>query len=492
MNKLLQTIRSLGLAGGVMLVAACAQLPATEQDAAEGEAFAGDRTLAAPPQPAEPLLPAPEEEPAKTVKPPAAGKTEVEPAPPRNLWERIRAGFAMRDIDNALVREWETWYSTRPDYVARMVERSRRVLFHVVEEVERRRMPAEIALLPMIESAYNPQAYSRAHASGMWQFIPSTGRLYGLRQNWWYDGRRDIVAATTAALDYLEKLYGMFGDWELALASYNWGEGAVSRAIAKNQAKGLPADYENLDMPAETRNYLPKLQAVKNIVSDPARFGLSLAEIANEPYFATITTPRHIDVKLAAQLAEIPIEEFQFLNPAHNRPVINANAAETIVLPKDKVAVFQRNLENHSKPLVSWQAYTVRPGEKPEKIAARHGISLAKLKEINGITGRAKIRTGQTLLVPAKAGVEPHLPDLPAAAPAISRTAATRYVPPSRRTPELQKAAYKTVKSGAKTPAAKKKVLAKASAKMAKTKPAARVKSPATPASGKVVVAENP
>jgi membrane-bound lytic murein transglycosylase D len=488
MNKnILQKIRCIGLAGSAILVAACAQLPPAEQDAAEGGAFAGDRTLAAPPQPAVPLLPEPQEEPpAKPAKPLPAGKSEIAPTPPRNLWDRIRTGFAMREIDNALVREWEAWYSTRPDYVARMVERSRRVLFHVVEEVERRKMPAEIALLPMIESAYNPQAYSRAHASGMWQFIPSTGKLYGLRQDWWYDGRRDIVAATTAALDYLEKLYGMFGDWELALASYNWGEGAVSRAIAKNQAKGLPADYENLDMPAETRNYLPKLQAVKNIVSDPARFGLTLAEIANEPYFATITTPRHIDVKLAAQLAEIPIEEFRFLNPAHNRPVINANAAETIVLPRDKVEVFQRNLEKHTKPLVSWQAHTVKPGETAAKIAARHGITVEKLKEINGITGRSGIRTGQALLVPVKAGAEPHLPDLPAPALAVSRTVQTRYVPRSHRGPAVQQA----VRHDAK--AAKKKALAKAPAKAVKTKSTARAKPPAPPPSRKVIVAENP
>lgn len=488
MNKnILLKIRLIGLAGGALLVAACAQLPTTEQNAAEGEAFAGDRTLAAPPQPAVPLLPEPQEEqPVKPTKPLPAGKSEVAPPPPKNLWERIRTGFTMREIDNALVREWETWYSTRPDYVARMVERSRRVLFHVVEEVERRRMPAEIALLPMIESAYNPQAYSRAHASGMWQFIPSTGKLYGLRQDWWYDGRRDIVAATTAALDYLEKLYGMFGNWELALASYNWGEGAVSRAIARNQAKGLPADYENLDMPAETRNYLPKLQAVKNIVSDPARFGLTLAEIANEPYFATITTPRHIDVKLAAQFAEIPIEEFLFLNPAHNRPVINANAAETIVLPKDKVEVFQRNIEKHTKPLVSWQAHKVKPGETPAKIAAKHGISVAKLKEINGITGRTGIRTGQALLVPVKAGTEPNLPDLPAPALSISRTSQTRYVPPSRRGPVTQQVARRDVK------VAKKKALAKAPAKAVKTKSTVRIKPPATPPSRKVIVAENP
>lgn len=421
-----------------ILVSACAQLPTGEEVSTQAEGVAGDRTVAPLPQAAVPPDPAVAE--VVSSKGPPAAPPSAAAAPPKDLWARIRAGFRMNDLDNPLVREWEAWYSSRPDYVARMVERSSRVLFHVVEEVERRKMPTEVALLPMIESAYNPQAYSRAHASGMWQFIPSTGKLYGLRQNWWYDGRRDIIAATNAALDYLEKLYGMFGNWDLALASYNWGEGAMSRAVARNQAKGLPADYENLTMPGETRNYLPKLQAVKNIVADPARFGLALADVPNEPYFATVTTQRHIDVQLAATLAEISIDEFRFLNPAHNKPVINANAAETIVLPGNKVEIFQRNLANHDKPLVSWQAYTVKPGEKPEKIAAKHGISVAELKHINGINGRNRIRTGQPLLVPVKAGAEPHLPDLPAPALSMSRTKKTRYVPPSRRGALMQKA----------------------------------------------------
>ncbi|MGQ0752623.1 MAG: transglycosylase SLT domain-containing protein [Betaproteobacteria bacterium] len=450
------------------IVAACAQLPATE----------AVETTARSEQPA-PEAPAPAEETTVTPQvavPPVAVQAPVaqvvEP-PPANLWVRVRKGFAMPNLDNPLVREWEQWYSSRPDYVARMIDRSSRVLFHVVEEVERRKMPAEIVLLPMIESAYNPQAYSRAHASGMWQFIPSTGKLYGLQQNWWYDGRRDIVAATNAALDYLEKLYGMFGNWELALASYNWGEGAVGRAIARNQARGLPTDYESLNMPNETRNYLPKLQAVKNIVADPARFGLTLADIANESYIATITTPRHIDVELAARFAEIPVEEFRFLNPAHNRPVINANAAETIVLPKDKVEVFQRNLANHTEPLVSWHAYTVKPGERIEKIAASHGITVSELKRVNNLSDRSRVTTGQPLLVPVKAGAALNLPDLPAPALAKARVTKTRYVPKSRRG-----AAQKAVQRQAAPKHVKGKKAAPTSAKAAPAKKA-KVAAPA-------------
>jgi membrane-bound lytic murein transglycosylase D len=302
------------------------------------------------------------------------------------------------------------------------VERSSHFLYHVVEEVERRKMPTEIALLPMIESAYNPQAYSRSHASGMWQFIPSTGKTYGLRQNFWYDGRRDVLAATGAALDYLEKLHNQFGDWNLALAAYNWGEGAVSRAVARNQAKGLPIDYESLAMPLETRNYVPKLQAVKNIIANPGQFGIALADIPNQPYFATVTTRRHIDVQLAASLAELSLEEFRFLNPAHNKPVIKADGSEAIVLPIEKVAVFQNNLETHNRPLVSWQAYTMKRSDQPEKIASKHGMTLVQLKEANGIPGNKKIVAGQTLLVPLRDNADPHLPDLPAPKLATARS----------------------------------------------------------------------
>jgi len=350
---------------------------------------------------------------------PNAPTEAAPPPPPANLWQRIRGGFQLSNLQGPLVEEWEQWYSSRPDYVSRMVERSSRFLYHVVEEVERRGMPTEIALLPMIESAYNPQAHSRSHASGMWQFIPTTGKTYGLRQNFWYDGRRDPIAATSAALDYLEKLHDMFGDWELALAAYNWGEGAVSRAIAKNQARGLPADYGSLTMPPETRNYVPKLQAVKNLLSNPQAYGLVLADIPNRPYFATVRTDRHIDVKLAARLAEMPLEEFRFLNPAHNKPVIKAEGGEFILLPLDKAEVFRRNLNAHGQPLVSWQAYTVKRSDKAERIAAQHGMSLAQLKEVNAIAPRKSIVSGQTLMVPVTGNAEPHLPDLPA--PAVAR-----------------------------------------------------------------------
>lgn len=318
----------------------------------------------------------------------------------RSLWERIRGSFRMADLPSPLVKDWENWYASRPDYLARMIARGERYLFYVVEEVEKRGMPAEIVLLPMIESAYNPTAYSHAHASGMWQFIPSTGKTFGLKQNWWQDERRDVLAATRAALDYLEKLYDMFGSWELALASYNWGEGAVGRAIQRNEARGMRADYLSLDMPAETRNYVPKLIAVKNLISRPEDYGIKLAEIANQPYFAVVNTDKHIDVKLAAKLAEMPLADFQALNPSHNRPVIRADGTQPILLPTDRAEKFQTNLEAHGSKLTSWQSYTLNKDDRLERIAQRFGIALNQLKEVNSIPARLRSLTGLTILVP--------------------------------------------------------------------------------------------
>jgi membrane-bound lytic murein transglycosylase D len=320
--------------------------------------------------------------------------------PEIDLWDRIRGGFALVEIDSPLVLRHEAWYLNRPEYVERMIARSRRYLYHIVEEVDKRGMPMEIALLPMIESAYNPVAYSRARAAGMWQFIPSTGRKYGLQQTWWYDGRRDVLAATRAALDYLQFLHEMFGDWELALAAYNCGEGKVQRAIANNRRKGKPTDYMHLKLPRETRNYLPKLQAVKNIVSNPELFKLALEPLPNRPYFAVVNAPPHIDVVMAAKLAGVPEEEFRYLNPAHQRPVITPVANRQLLVPADKVEQFHANLESNDQPLVTWQTYQLKKGEKLDAVARKFDISLERVKEVNGLTGRKRIRPGQLLLVP--------------------------------------------------------------------------------------------
>ena len=317
-----------------------------------------------------------------------------------DLWKRIRNGFSMGELDSKLVAKHEKWYARHPDYVDRMTERSRRYLFYITEEVERRGMPTEIALLPMVESAFNPGAYSVSRASGIWQFIPSTGKKFGMEQNWWYDGRRDVINATNGALDYLQNLHDMFGSWELALAAYNCGEGAVQRAQAYNRRHHKPTDYASLKLLKETRNYVPKLMAIKNIISDPAKFSLSLPEIPNEPYFAAVATSNHMDVKLAAQLAEISEEEFIALNPAHNRPVILQDNTDLILLPIDKMNTFSENLENYDKPLVTWQPYQPKKGERLDKLAQSFGMSVENLKLVNGISRHGNISNGQTLLVP--------------------------------------------------------------------------------------------
>jgi membrane-bound lytic murein transglycosylase D len=356
---------------------------------------------------------------------------------PDDLIERLRNGFSMPNINNDLVLYHQQWYLNRPDYLRRMVERSSRYLHHIVAELNKRGMPTELALLPMVESAYNPMAYSRSHASGLWQFIPSTGKQYKLEQNWWKDGRRDIVASTSAALDYLQYIYEMHGDWHLALASYNWGEGSVGRAIEKNKAKGLPTDYLSLTMPAETKNYVPKLQALKNIFSNPKLLSdIGLRVVPNRPYFSTIVQSSNIDVKVAAKLAEMPVAEFVALNPAHNRPVIKPDTP--LVIPADKVDTFMSNLESHQnsdKPLSSWQSYTLRPGEKLEKVAPRFGMTVANLKAVNGLNGRLKLAPGLTLLVAGNDAGEsadmaalPEQPRLPSADPAPASPSRTHTV----------------------------------------------------------------
>jgi membrane-bound lytic murein transglycosylase D len=319
-----------------------------------------------------------------------------------DLWARIKDGYAMPDIESQYTSTHEAWYAARPDYVKRMVERSQRYLFHIVEEVQKRGMPTEIALLPMIESAFNPQANSHSSASGIWQFIPSTGKTFGLKQNWWVDNRRDVTAATNAALDYLQKLYGMFGTWDLALAAYNAGEGTVQRAIDRNRRQGLPTDYQSLNLPEETKNYVPKLQAIKNIVSDPEKFGLDIGSIPNRPYFARVTMPKQIDAKLAAQLAEISYEEFISLNPSYNRPVITSTGEKhQLLLPVWAAERFADNLANYDKPLTSWQTYNAKRGERMDNIANKFGINVSQLRNVNGLSSSKKLRNSQAMLVPA-------------------------------------------------------------------------------------------
>jgi len=316
-----------------------------------------------------------------------------------DMWDRLRRGFAFADLEGNLVRAQEKWYAARPDYVQRMTERGGRYLFHIVQEVERRGLPTELALLPFIESAFNPQAMSSARASGMWQFMPSTGRTFDLKQNVFRDDRRDVLASTRAALDYLEKLHEMFGDWHLALAAYNWGEGNVARAVAKNRAARKPTDYASLKMPNETRHYVPKFQAVKNIIARPGAFGLALPELANHPYFLSVSIQRDIDVDVAARLAGMSVEEFRALNPQMNKPVILAAGTPQVLLPYDNANRFVQELPEYPGRLASWTAWVAPETLKPAEAARRVGMDEAQLRALNVIPQHMLIKAGSTLLV---------------------------------------------------------------------------------------------
>jgi membrane-bound lytic murein transglycosylase D len=321
-------------------------------------------------------------------------------APSSNLWIRIRDGFEMEPMNTPLEIEQVRWLSARPDYVNRSMKRSSRYLFYIVQEVNARKMPTEIALLPFVESAFVTHAKSSAKAMGLWQFMPATGKDFRLTQNVFRDERRDVLQSTDAALDYLQRLYKQFGSWDLALAAYNWGEGNVSKAQKRNLAAGLPTDYLSLKMPSETRNYVPKLMAYRQIVLDPQAYGIVLPELENHPYFVAVDVGADIDVALVIKLSEIPAEEFHSLNPSFNKPVILSNANQQILLPFGHAEVFQENLKKYTLPLSSWTAVQVTKSETVDQAAKTLGVDVDTLRETNGIPKGMRIRAGSTVLVP--------------------------------------------------------------------------------------------
>jgi membrane-bound lytic murein transglycosylase D len=405
-----------------LALAACATPPAPEP-APEPAPMVFEPVPAPPPVVLVPEKPKPTPKPViATPKPFTAKPIVVDPPEivgidralePKDLWSRIRKGFAIPDLSNSLVRQKTKQYVARPEYLQRILDRSKLYLYHIVEEIEKRGLPTELALLPMVESAFNPMAYSRAHASGIWQFVPGTGKRFELEQNSWYDGRRDIVDSTNAALDYLTKLHEMYGDWHLALASYNWGENAVRRAIARNKAKKKKTDYSSLRMPKETRHYIPKLQALENIIAEPEKYGVDLDAIPNTPYFAVITEAPDIDVHVAAKLADMPVQEFIALNPGFSRPLIRSSASRRIILPADRVVAFYDNLDQLDEAaLVSWQVYHPKNGEKLDKIAQKFDMTLAELKRVNGIPARSS-RVPKELVVPMNDEAKATLAQLP-------------------------------------------------------------------------------
>ena len=321
-----------------------------------------------------------------------------------NLLDRIRNGFALAlPPDTKIIRKIEQSYTQNPAAFDRMLADGERYLFYIVEEVERRGMPMEIALIPFIESAYNPLIKSNSQTAGLWQFVPQTGKNLGLAQNVWHDDRRDVIASTQAALDYLQYLHSKFSNWKLAIAAYNVGEGVVAKVLAKHTHRRNPIDFYELGLPSEVRYYLYKLLAVKDIIVNAKRYRLQLRSIPNRPYFDQVLIHDHIDISLVTRLANISPTEFSALNPAYNRYVIKVlDQPRTLLLPVDKKENFLKNLETFQDPRFTWRFYQVKKGEKIKDIAARHGTTIRQLQAINGITRNKNLVLGQKILVPTE------------------------------------------------------------------------------------------
>ncbi len=330
----------------------------------------------------------------------AALLEEPIPAPPADIWERMRAGFQLPHSDHPRVQAELQFLERTPSYMNRVVDRAEPYLHFIVEEVEKRGMPMEIALLPVVESAFQPFAYSPGRAAGLWQFIPATGLHFGLKQNWWYDGRRDVIASTHAALDYLQQLYNRFEDWQLALAAYNSGQGTVGRAVRNAKAAGKPADFWNLQLPRETEGYVPRLLAIRDIVAAPEAYGLSLRSLPDEPYLEVVDIDSQIDLALAAELADLTIEDIYRLNPGYNRWATDPEGPHRLVLPIDKVTEFQEALAAlpaHKR--VQWNRHKVQQGQTLSHIAKQYNTTTEVIREANQLRGDI-IRAGQHLLVP--------------------------------------------------------------------------------------------
>lgn len=327
---------------------------------------------------------------------PADNPTEAD-----DLWQRMRSGFSLNDQDHRFVQPYINWYAEHQAYLDRVVERARPFLFDIVQEIEARGMPMEIALLPVVESAFQPFAYSPGRAAGIWQFIPATGKRYGLKQNWWYDGRRDVRRSTQAALDYLQRLNKRFdGDWLLALASYNTGEGRVARAVKKNRKKGRPTDFWSLDLPDETQGYVPKLLAISAIINDTDKYGITLASIPDEPYLERVNIGSQIDLALAAELAELPIKTMYQLNPAYNRWATAPKGPHKLLLPVENADTFREALAKvDKKDRVRWERHRIREGETLGHIAHKYQTTVAMLQEVNNIRDKW-IRAGQSIIIP--------------------------------------------------------------------------------------------
>lgn len=330
-------------------------------------------------------------------------QTEPEWVSPETVWQRIRLGFQLDwDIDQPRLDTHFNWYKNHPTYMHRVSKRARRYIHYVTEQLEQHNLPLELALLPIVESAYDPFAYSHGRASGMWQFIPGTGRMFELNQDWWFDGRRDIIDSTAGAISYLSSLNKYYdGDWLLALAAYNSGQGNVNRAIRKNKKLGKPTDFWSLDLPAETESYVPKLLALAKLVDNPRRYNLSLHPIPNSPYFASVDTGSQIDLAQAAELAEIDIDEMYRLNPGFNRWATSPEGPHRLLVPIAKHALFERKIAGlPDSERMHWQRYTIKAGDSLLLLAKRFNTSVSSIKSINQLQGNT-IRVGQALMIPS-------------------------------------------------------------------------------------------
>ena len=325
------------------------------------------------------------------------------------IWDHIRAGYRLPTSDHKKVKSEVRWFSSHKAYINRVVDRAEPFLHFILDEIKKRDMPTELALLPIVESAFQPFAYSHGQAAGIWQFIPSTGRHYGLKQNWWYDGRRDVFASTKAALDYLQYLAKVFdGDWLHALAAYNSGVGTVSRAIRKNKRRSKPIDFWHLKLPKETQGYVPKLMALSKIIKNPEDFDIDLKCIQDAPYFEVVPIDSQIDLALAAELADIDIEELYRLNPGNNRWATDPKGPHRLLLPVENAEQFKAGLLNiPAKDRVSWKRYKVKPEETLSHIATKHHVTVDELKRINNLRSNI-IRAGKHLIIPVASKRQSH------------------------------------------------------------------------------------
>lgn len=390
----LRLAQRIALLAGTVVMAACSTMPSNTSQPVSTVAY----------QPPKVLLP-------EVHLPPdwLSIESTVVSLGEQDLFDRIRYGFALSDANSLAIDREEAWYANHPDYLDRTLRRGERYLYYIVSELEARKMPLELALLPVVESAFVPTARSSAAAAGLWQFIPSTGVRFGLRQNNYYDGRRDVAESTRAALDYLQFLAQEFnGDWYLAIAAYNCGEQNVARAIERNRTKGLPTDFFSLDLPRETEAYVPKLLAMRRIVENPARYGLEFGSLENQPYFVKVDVGGQIDLAVAAELAGMTQEDFLAINPGFKRRVTDPNGPHELLIPVDNEQLFVQRLASlPPEKRVPVVYYHVRKGDTLNKIALRYGLSVAELRAANNLHAKT-VKPGQELIVRG-AGIDTNL-----------------------------------------------------------------------------------